>query len=154
VHRLVDLDQLATSEDLELSGPEGAVLLPDAAHAPPPREPAREWLPLLLLEISGERYAIPNTAVVELNVPDGMRSMPGMPAWVLGIIDVRGTPIVAVSTAALLGRAREGAPVPDVCLIAELEPGLPIALFVDRAIGLERISPSLIHPMPQPMAGV
>src|SRR5215468_8855002 len=100
VHRLVDLDQLATSEDLELSGPEGAVLLPDAAQAPPPREPAREWLPLLLLEISGERYAIPNTEVVELNVPDGMRSMPGMPAWVLGIIDVRGTPIVAVSTAA------------------------------------------------------
>src|SRR5438552_14435537 len=55
--------------------------------------------------------------------------------------------------AALLGRPQNGHP-PEVCLIAELEDGLPVALFIDRAIGLERVSPGLIHPMQQPMVGL
>jgi chemotaxis signal transduction protein len=155
LHYVLDLDLLATSDGLELSGPEGAVLLPDA-RLDVPKEPEQEWLPLLLLEIAGERYAIPNRDIVELNVPGEIRSMPSAPAFILGLIDVRGVPIIAVSTSALLGReAREGAaPVPEVCLIAELDAGLLVALFVDRAIGLERVSPSLIHPMSQSMAGV
>jgi chemotaxis signal transduction protein len=153
VQHVLDLDLLATSDGLELSAPEGAVLLPEA-RAEVQEEPEQEWLPLLLLEIAGERYAIPNSSIVELNVPAGIRSMPSGPAWILGLIDVRGTPIVAVSTATLLGRPSVDGHPPDVCLIAELEAGFPIALFVDRAIGLERVSPNLIHPMAQTMAGV
>jgi chemotaxis signal transduction protein len=152
---VLDLDLLATSDELELAGPDGAVLLPEARPgAPSEREPEQEWLPLLLIEVTGERYAIPNRSIVELNVPDGIRSMPSAPPWILGIIDVRGAPIIAVSTASLLGRPTPEGQVPEVCLIAELEPGFPIALFVDRAIGLERVSPSLIHPMQQAMVGV
>ena len=152
-HHLLDLDLLATSDGLELSLPEGAVLLPEA-RTEARTEPEQEWLPLLLLEIAGERYAIPNRSIIELNVPEGIRSAPGTPDWILGLIDVRGQPMVAVSTAALLGQPTVDGHPPDVCLIAELEDGVPIALFVDRAIGLERVSPSLIHPMPQAMAGV
>jgi purine-binding chemotaxis protein CheW len=153
-HRVLDLDLLATSDELELAGPDGAVLLPEARPAPVEREPEQEWLPLLMLEIAGERYAVNNRAIVELNVPDQIRSMPGAPDWVLGLTDVRGTPIIAVSTAALLGRPGHGERPPEVCLIAELEPGFPVALFVDRAIGLERVSPTLIHPMQQAMVGL
>jgi chemotaxis signal transduction protein len=153
IHHLLDLDSLATSDELELSGPEGAVLLPEAqAHVP--KEAEQEWLPLLLLEIAGERYAIPNRSIVELSVPEGIRTMPGAPDWILGLIDIRGTPVVAVSTAMLLGRPAIDGPPPDVCLIAELEDGLPVALFVDRAIGLERVSPDVINPMPQAMTGI
>jgi chemotaxis signal transduction protein len=154
-HYMLDLDLLATSDGLELSEPEGAVLLPEVL---PDRRTERldeeEWLPLLLLEIAGERYAIPNRSIIELNVPDGIRSMPSAPDWILGLIEVRGAPIVAVSTAALLGRPTAPGHMPEVCLIAELEDGVPIALFIDRAIGLERVSPSLIHPMQQAMVGV
>jgi purine-binding chemotaxis protein CheW len=153
LYHVLDLDLLATSDGLELSLPEGAVLLPEA-RAEVPKEPEQEWLPLLLLEIAGERYAIPNRSIIELNVPGGIRTMPSAPEWILGLIDVRGAPIVAVSTATLLGRPTVAGHPPDVCLIAELEDGFPIALFVDRAIGLERVSPSLIHPMPQAMAGI
>jgi hypothetical protein len=60
---------------------------------------------------------------------------------------------VAVSTAMLLGRPTVAGHPPDVCLIAELEVGFPVALFVDRAIGLERISPSLITRCPRPWPG-
>jgi chemotaxis signal transduction protein len=154
-HYVLDLDLLATSDALELSGPDGAVLLPEARpEGRTERAEEQEWLPLLLLEIAGERYAIPNRSIIELNVTDGIRSMPSAPNWILGLIDVRGTPIVAVSTAVLLGRPPVEGHAPDVCLISELEPGFPVALFVDRAIGLERVSPSLIHPMQQAMVGV
>jgi len=154
LHHVLDLDLLATSDGLELSLPEGAVLLPEARSEARP-EPEQEWLPLLLLDIAGERYAIPNRSIIELNVPEGIRSAPGTPDWILGLIDVRGQPIVAVSTATLLGQpTADGQQPPNVCLIAELEDGLPIALFVDRVIGLERVSPTLIHPMPQAMAGI
>jgi purine-binding chemotaxis protein CheW len=154
IHYVLDLDLLATSDDLELSQPEGTVLLPEAKAEIVRVEPEQEWLPLLLLDIAGEGYAVPTGAIVELNVPAGIRSMPSAPPWILGLIDVRGVPIVAVSTATLLGRSTGEAPAPEVCLITELEDGFPIALFVDRAIGLERVSPSLIHPMAQSMAGV
>ena len=132
LHHVLDLDLLATSDGLELSRPEGAVLLPEA-RAEVRKEPEQEWLPLLRLEIAGERYAIPNDAIIELNVMAGIRSMPNAPDWILGLIDVRGTPIVAVSTATLLGRPTVHPP--EVCLITELEAGFPIALIIDRAIG-------------------
>jgi chemotaxis signal transduction protein len=80
--------------------------------------------------------------------------MPSAPGWILGLIDLRGTPIVAVSTAALLGLPAPAGPPPELCLIAELEPGFPVALFVDRAIGLERVSRGTIHPMRHAMAGI
>jgi purine-binding chemotaxis protein CheW len=153
-HYVLDLDLLATSDGLELSPPEGAVLLPEARLEARAERAEEEWLPLLLLEIAGERYAIPNRSIIELNVPDGIRSMPSAPGWILGMIDVRGAPMVAISTAALLGRPTAEGQVPEVCLIAELEDGFPVALFVDRAIGLERVSPNLIHPMQQAMAGI
>jgi chemotaxis signal transduction protein len=153
-HYVIDLDLLATSDELELSAPAGAVLLPEARTSRGEPEPEQEWLPLLLLDIAGERYAVPNGSIVELNVPDGMRTMPSAPPWILGLIDVRGTPMIAVSTAALLGRPLPEGPPPEVCLIAELDDGVPVALFVDRAIGLERISPAVIHPMQQPMVGI
>jgi purine-binding chemotaxis protein CheW len=153
VHHVLDLDLLDTSDTLELSAPGGATLIPMARVAVR-NDPEQEWVPLLLLEIAGERYAIPNSSIVELNVPEEIRSMPGAPSWIVGLIDLRGMPVVAVSTAALLGRPiAEGQPT-DVCLIAELEEDFPVALLVDRAIGLERVSPTLVLPMPQAMAGI
>jgi chemotaxis signal transduction protein len=155
VHNVLDLDFLATSDGLELSAPDGAVLLPDVRREElGATEPEKEYLPVLLVEIAGDRYAIPNQTIVELNVPGGVRAMPNAPDWILGLIDIRGQPVVAVSTAALLGRPQGVGQALEVCLIAELEDGLPVALFVDRAIGLERVSPGVIYALPQPMAGM
>src|SRR5258708_1992541 len=80
--------------------------------------------------------------------------MPSAPAWALGLIDVRGEPLVASSTATFPVRPTAEREPPEVGLVAELQGGFPIALFVDRAIGLERVSPSRIHPMSQTMAGI
>ena len=69
------------------------------------------------------------------------------------MIDLRGAPVIAVSTATLLGRSTSEE-MRDVCIIVEFEPGLRLALFVDRALGLERVSPAVIYTMPETMAGV
>lgn len=148
---VLDLDLLSTNDALELDAVEGAVIIPESAPIELDVAPQEELLPLLLLEIAGDRYAIPNESIVELAVPGEIRPMPGAPDWILGLIDIRGTPMVAISAAALLGRP---AGHPEVCLIAELKDGFPVALFVDHAVGLERVSPGLIHAMPQAMAGI
>ena len=146
VHYLLDIDRLAASDQLRAMPPDGEVLL---AEALPPAEfeeaIVASHIPFLLVEVSGETYAFESAEVEELTVPGPLRHMPGGPDWILGLIDLRGKPVLALSTAFLLGRPRSQTA--EVCLLAELEGGVQVALFVDRALSLERFPPELIHPM-------
>ncbi len=150
---LLDLDHLAESEKVDAVAPGGEVLLATTLE-----EDASESLhmedsiPFLLVEIGGEHYAFASGDVLELNSPGAIRYMPGAPSWVLGLIDLRGTPVLALSTAGLLGKPVSSGR--ETCLIAELEDGPQVALFIDRAAGLERFSPDLVHDMREPMAGI
>jgi chemotaxis signal transduction protein len=152
-HYLLDIDRLAVSEQLRVLPPDGEVML---AEAPAP-EVFEEILtdshtPFLLVEIGGKTYAFESSEVEELTVPGPLRKMPGAPDWILGLIDLRGKPVVALSSALLLGHPRtEGE---EICLVAELDAGLEVALFVDRALSLERFPPEQVYPMSQSMAGV
>ena len=66
--------------------------------------------PLLVVEISGESYAVPTGEIIEILVPGVIRSMPAAPDWVAGLIDRRGSPLLVLSAAALLGRPATGGP--------------------------------------------
>jgi purine-binding chemotaxis protein CheW len=150
---LLDVDRLALSDSLRIMPPDGEVML--AESLPPALEAeasADTHVPYLLVDVSGETYAFESDEVEELHVSGPVRPMPGAPDWILGLIDLRGRPMLALSAAALLGRPRSEAR--EVCLVTQLEGGLEVALFVDRALGLERYSPATIHPMTQSMAGV
>src|SRR5690242_6400183 len=59
--------------------------------------------PLLLVDVGRESYAVATSAIIEILVPGTIRSMPGTPAWVAGLVDRRGSPLLVVSTASLLG---------------------------------------------------
>src|SRR4051794_27823047 len=48
--------------------------------------------PLLVLDIGRESYAAATSAIIEILVPGTIRSMPGAPPWVAGLIDRRGHP--------------------------------------------------------------
>jgi hypothetical protein len=109
IYNVLDLELLATDESLHVSAPDGAVMLAEANPLVIPRETADEsQIPFLLLEIAGEHYAVRNSAIAELNVPGPVTPMPGSPEWIAGLIDLRGSPIVAISTASLLGRPTAG----------------------------------------------
>lgn len=152
-HYLLDVDRLATADSLRVLAPDGEVMLAEALPPAIAEESVNEaHIPFLLVEIGNETYAFESAEVEELLVPGPIRAMPGAPPWMLGLLDLRGKPVVAISTAMLLGRPESDAH--EACLITQLEGGMEVALFVDRALGLERFSPDLIYPMSQAMAGV
>jgi chemotaxis signal transduction protein len=120
--------------------------------APSPADRGDQRLPLLLVEIAGESYAVPTSAIVEILVPGVIRSMPAAPAWVAGLIDRRGAPLLVVSTAALLGRPSTADSA--IVLVIEAAGAGDIGVMVDRAVGIERVHHSDIHAVTQDMAGV
>jgi chemotaxis signal transduction protein len=138
----------------EIAG--GAALVAAAGEAPDsaprPADGGDERLLLLVVEIADESYAVPTAAIVEILVPGVIRSMPGSPAWVVGLIDRRGSPLLVLSTATLLGRPSTAGS--TIVLVIEV-PGVGgVGILVDRAIGIERVDRSDIHAVTQEMAGV
>jgi chemotaxis signal transduction protein len=108
--------------------------------------------PLLVLDIGRESYAVATSAIIEILVPGTTRSMPGAPAWVAGLIDRRGSPLLVLSTASLLGRPRsDGA---AIVLVIDAPGAGEIGILVDRAVGIERIDHADIHEVTQEMVGV
>lgn len=150
---VLDVDRLAESDQVQAVAPSGEVPLafPDEEGVLE-FEGAEDSLPFLLTEIAGELFAFASHEVLELHTPESIRPMPGAPEWVLGLIDLRGTPVLALSTARLLGM--NPARIPETCLIAELENGAQVAIFIDRAVGLERFAPDAIYAMDQAVGGV
>jgi chemotaxis signal transduction protein len=124
----------------------------DADDAPSPVNDVDEHLPLLLVEIAGESYALPTSDIVELVIPGVVRSMPAAPDWIAGMIDRRGAPLLVLSTAALLGRPMTSKS--TITLVVNVPGAGEVGIMVDRAVGIERVHRSAIHVVPRDMAGV
>jgi chemotaxis signal transduction protein len=137
-------------------GADGAALVATAgegaAEAPPPVNDVDEHLPLLIVEIAGESYAVPTSDIVELLVPGIVRSMPAAPAWVAGMIDRRGAPLLVLFTAMLLGRPSTAKS--TITLVVNVPGAGEVGIMIDRAVGIERVQRSAIHLVPRDMAGV
>lgn len=155
--RVLDYVRLANDQPMTAAEAEiGAALLgavnEASEQAAAPTELADARQPLLLVDISRENYAIATSAIIEILVPGTIRSMPGTPAWVAGLIDRRGSPLLVVSTASLLGRPQsDGA---AIVLVIDAPDAGEVGILVDRAVGIERIHHSDIHEVTQEMVGV
>jgi chemotaxis signal transduction protein len=152
---VLDYTRLTAEQPMEAETASGAALVgvshQTEATAPPSAE-SGEHLPLLVVEISGESYAVPIADIVEILVPGVIRSMPAAPDWVAGLLDRRGSPLLLVSAAALLGRpsTQEYSTV----LVIEVSGAGEIGVAIDRAVGIERVHQSDIHSVTQDMPGV
>ena len=151
------LDYAALTFDQRMQPAEatdGAALVAsaDADDAPSPVNDVDEHLPLLVVEIAGESYALPTSDIIELVIPGVMRSMPGAPDWVAGMIDRRGAPLLVLSTATLLGRPMTAKS--TITLVVDVPGAGEVGIMVDRAVGIERVHRSAIHIVPRDMAGV
>jgi chemotaxis signal transduction protein len=124
----------------------------EAEEAQPLANEVDERLPLLVVEIAGESYAVPTSDIVELLIPGVVRSMPAAPTWVGGIIDRRGVPLLVLSTAMLLGRPSLSRS--TITLVVNIPGAGEVGLMIDRAVGIERVHRSAIHIVPRDMAGV
>jgi chemotaxis signal transduction protein len=154
---VLDYSGLTFDEQMQpAEGADGAALVAatgeDADDAPPPVEDVDQHLPLLVVEIAGESYALPTSDIVELLIPGVVRSMPAAPAWVAGMIDRRGAPLLVLSTAILLGRPSTFKS--TITLVVNIPGAGEIGMMIDRAVGIERVHRSAIHIVPRDMAGV
>jgi purine-binding chemotaxis protein CheW len=138
--------EVTNGDALIASGGEGS------EDAQAPANDVDERLPLLVVEIAGESYAVPTSDIVELLIPGVVRSMSAAPAWVAGIIDRRGVPLLVLSTAMLLGRPLISKSM--ITLVVNVPGAVEVGLMIDRAVGIERIHRSAIHSVPRDMAGV
>ncbi len=152
---VLDYGKLTAEQPMETETTEGAALVGvsrEETTVAPASVDSGEHLPLLHIEVSGESYALPIAEIVEILVSGLIRSMPAAPAWVAGLTDRRGTPLLVVSAAALLGR-------PPTCelstvLVIEMPGAGEIGIAIDRAVGIERAHQTEIHAVTQDMPGV
>jgi len=155
---VLDYIRLTADQPMEPAGTaSGASFVAAAGQEEPPTGPTpdddvSEHLALLVVEIAGESYALPTLDIIELLIPGVVRSMPGAPVWVAGLIDRRGAPLLALATAVLLGRPSTSGT--GIALVVEVAGVGYVGILVDRAVGIERVRHSAIHAVPQDMAGV
>ena len=101
---------------------------------------------LLLFALGEHRFAVPASAVVEVVRVVASAALPGAPAIVEGVINVRGTlvPVLDVRTRfALASRPVD----PDQHLIVAHAGGRLVALRVDRALDLVSVAENAVEPV-------
>jgi chemotaxis signal transduction protein len=154
--QVLDYSRLAFDRQMQpAEGANGAALVANANEGvddAPPVNDVDEHLPLLVVEIAGESYALPTSDITELLIPGVVRSMPAAPAWVAGMIDRRGTPLLVLFTAMLLGRPSTIKS--TITLVVNVPGAGEVGIMIDRAVGIERVHRSAIHVVPRDMAGV
>jgi chemotaxis-related protein WspB len=59
----------------------------------------------LLFELDSDRYALDVASIVEVRALSATKAVPGAPAWVAGVVELRGAPVPVIDVAQLaLGR--------------------------------------------------
>lgn len=104
---------------------------------------------LVVFELKGEAYGVEVTCVQSIIPMQSISVVPGAPAFIEGVINLRGAVVPIVDL-----RTRFGLPLPanhskSVIVIVELI-GLPLGLIVDKVTDVTKIAESAIEP-PSPL---
>ncbi len=121
-----------------------ALALSDA-HLPT-QEPSPRFVTFTL---AGARYALPIHHVAEIEREYRITPVPGLPAWVRGVMNWHGTIVSMIDLAQFLGLARTGTPAP-MLLVAQAGDQL-IGLLVDRVEPIVTVNPAEIMSPPFPI---
>ena len=143
--------QTATQQGKGLTAEEKLVILKTRAQAlaRPPEDTTATGRQLDITEfrLGEETYAFPSTVVREVYPLKGLTPLPCTPAFVLGVINVRGRILPIVDLATLFGLAKPYVSEQSTAIllkIEELEVGLVTNLIIGvRSLPLAAISPPL-----------
>lgn len=126
--------------------------LDEALLAPPPEPVAT--MPYLQIALGAERYCVATSDIGEIVTLTDLRRMPGAPAYVLGLTNRHDRPLLVLDTGALLGLA-PGMLTAGTALVVKVD-GLaaPVALLVDKALGILRVADDQVFAINESMAGV
>lgn len=110
----------------------------------PDEEVEEERVQLLVVEVAGERFGMEATLCRTITKAGKITRVPRMPAYLLGVINLRGEIVSVVDLAMLLGLA-DGEPGPKSRLAVVVSKGVKSAFQVERVIGIEFFEVSRIQ---------
>lgn len=136
--------------------PDAAAVLRARARAlaQPPAPPApRDLLELLVFRIGSERWALETRYVREVLPLRGMTPLPCTPAFVRGIINVRGHVVAVLDLKRLFGLPEQG--LSDLHRVVLVEHGsCRFGVLADMDVGVLQLAPAAIGPAPAVLDGV
>jgi purine-binding chemotaxis protein CheW len=125
----------------------------ELAGIAPGEDQHEDNLEVLMFALGPELYAVPATQVHEVRPLGWLTRLPGMPAFLAGLINVRGRIVPVVDLRPLLGIASDDGPCMSVVLAAH-RGGAVGLLVTDRpTVRLLRVA-DLAEPPPGPLAGI
>jgi len=107
----------------------------------------------VLFELAGATYALASRNIQQLDMVGEPTPVPNAPAYVDGVVSVRGQVLPAVSLRARFGFPRVAHDVRSRLLIVRAE-GRTVGLVVDSAREFAVITPEMIKPLPEGIGGM
>jgi purine-binding chemotaxis protein CheW len=114
----------------------------------PPGGPS---VPTLIVRAGGQTCALPVRSVVETLRPGAIAPIPGAPAFVRGVMAIRGAPVPVVDLASLLGR---GSSANGARLVVARAGERRVALWVDAVVGISPHQPAQLDELPPLLAEI
>lgn len=103
----------------------------------------------LSFSLAGEVYAVALAGILETDRLPKVTRVPGLPAWAIGVSNLRGSILPVVDLRRLLSLEEAENPQDGRILVVRPRPGdAPSALVVDRLEGVALLSPGELHPAP------
>lgn len=106
----------------------------------------------VLFELAGATYALPSRQIAQLDMVQTPTPVPNAPAFVDGVVSVRGHVIPAVNLRARFGFPRVAHDLRSRLVIVR-EHGRTVGLIVDSAREFATIAPESIKPLPEGIGG-
>jgi len=126
-----------------------------AAAAPTQRTPSmdaaveRATERFLSFSLAGEVYAVALAGILETDRLPRVTRVPGLPAWAIGVSNLRGAILPVVDLRRLLSLEEAENPQDGRILVVRPSPSEPPAvLVVDRLEGVALLAPNELHPAP------
>ena len=137
-----------TQEPAQLTQEKLAILKARAhalAQMPEEAEPLTLQLEITEFRLGGETYACASSSVHEVYPLKGLTPLPCTPAFILGIINVRGRILPVVDVKPLLGLSSLSAREFGKIVIVHAE-GMEVGLLAATIVGVRVISTTILHP--------
>jgi purine-binding chemotaxis protein CheW len=120
---------------------------PDVSVASPSDDATDDRVPYLGFFLGSYVYGLPVAELRGVTRLDQLRRVPGAPASVAGLVNLRGELVCALDTCAILG-LNSSVPVRSSFLVVLRGPGDPIGLVVDAITDVYAIDPGQVTATP------